>query len=386
MHPAPQPPPPPQRVELKIPFTTVLSLAASVGLLVSLWLLRPFLAVLVMSLLCAVTLHPLLQALQRRGLSRGVSVVALGTGLVGSIVGFWALILPPLTRQVSTFTSHLHEVRQGLETRSGSGFAHTVLEQALAFPRSPEAHELFKHKWTWGLAVVDGVSGLVLLLILTLYLLVDGKRLYAWLLSYVPRKFRERVAATVPEVASVVRAYVRGQVITSVVCGLYAWGGLTLLHVPAALPLAVIAGLFDVLPVLGFVLAVVPAALLALTVSPATALGTVGLYVLYHALENYLLVPRIYGKQLRLSTVTVLVSIIVGGTLGGVVGAILVLPFVAAYPIIERMWLGNFIGEEALQDHTALDSPHDHLAEHAAEKIIEGQRPPGSENPDAPRH
>ena len=71
---------------------------------------------------------------------------------------------------------------------------------------------------------------------------------------------------------------------------------LTVLHVPSVLLLATLAGVFDILPVLGFFLAVIPAMLFALTVSPITALLVLGIYIVYHAIENYLVVPMIYGK------------------------------------------------------------------------------------------
>lgn len=85
----------------------------------------------------------------------------------------------------------------------------------------------------------------------------------------------------------------------------------------------------------------VPAVLLAMTVSPVAAGAILVLYVLYHVLENYVLIPRIYGRRLRLSGLAVLVTLIIGGSLYGILGAVLVLPIVAAYPIVERIWLSS---------------------------------------------
>ena len=79
-----------------------------------------------------------------------------------------------------------------------------------------------------------------------------------------------------------------------------------LLHVPAALPLAVIAFMADLLPVVGTIAMTVPAVLLALTVGPVKALLVLAGYMLYHFVESYFIVPRVYGKQMRLSTLTVL--------------------------------------------------------------------------------
>jgi predicted PurR-regulated permease PerM len=299
-------------------------------------------------------------------------VLSAGILLAGTFGLFWALVIPTFAEQATVFVDRLHEFEHRTEV-STTGLAHRAVTEVFAWPQSPQARDVLRQSWTWGRAIVDGASGLGLLFILTLYLLLDGKRLYAWLLSYVPRRLRSRVADTVPEVSAVVRAYVRGQVITSVVCGLYAWGTLSFLRVPAAVPLAVLAAVLDVLPVLGFLCSVVPAALFALTVSPAAALGVLALYVAYHLFENYMLAPRVYGRQLRLSALTVLLSILVGGELGGVLGAVLILPIVAAYPIVERRWLRDYLAPETLQDHETLDRPEEEGTARAADRVITGR-------------
>jgi predicted PurR-regulated permease PerM len=154
--------------------------------------------------------------------------------------------------------------------------------------------------------------------------------------------------------SGVVLAYMRGQVITCFLCGGWAFLVLILTHVPAALPLAVIAFLADLLPVVGTIAMTVPAVLLALTRGPVVALLVFAGYMLYHFVESYFIVPRVYGKQMRLSTLTVLLAIMIGGSLQGVAGAILILPFVAAYPIVERLWLREKLPEDTVERHEEL--------------------------------
>ena len=120
------------------------------------------------------------------------------------------------------------------------------------------------------------------------------------------------------------------------------------------MPLAILAGLCDVIPVIGIIIATLPAVLLAVTVSPATAAVVFALYLGYHVVESYVIVPRIYGQRLRLSTLAVLLALLAGTTLQGLIGAVLVLPLVAAYPIIERIWLASYLGPRSIKDHSAL--------------------------------
>jgi predicted PurR-regulated permease PerM len=228
-----------------------------------------------------------------------------------------------------------------------------------------------------------------IVLVTTLYLLLDGIRLYAWLLAYVPRKHREKMAETIPEVSRVVQSYVRGQFVTSGLFAVFTAIVLTLLEVPAVFPLSVLAAVCDVIPVIGIILATAPAALLALTVSPVASFGVVVSYTVYHIFETYFIVPRVYGNTLRLSTLAVLLALIVGGTLQGILGAVIVLPLVAAYPIIERIWLKSYLAPEVLHDHRALARAAETGRDTAIDAVLHGEKhpdePPGSlRHPDNP--
>jgi len=95
--------------------------------------------------------------------------------------------------------------------------------------------------------------------------------------------------------------------------------------------------------------------LVALTISPGTAVAVVGLYVLCHVIENYTIAPKVYGQRLKLSGVAVLLGLAIGAALGGIIGALLALPVVAAYPIIERIWLRESLGKSVLAEHARLE-------------------------------
>ena len=107
------------------------------------------------------------------------------------------------------------------------------------------------------------------------------------------------------------------------------------------------------------------------------AAGVLGLYVLYHVIETYVLVPRIYGRRLQLSTLAVLLALVVGGTLQGILGAILILPLVAAYPIIERIWLHDYLSSEVIKDHAALERAVESGSDAAVEAVLKGQKHAG---------
>ncbi len=251
-----------------------------------------------------------------------------------------------------------------------------MMGEVFDLPSSPEVADSLKRPLAWGQMILESSLAAALVLILTLYLLLDGKRTYAWLLAYVPRRHRQKMAQTVPAVSEVVMGYVQGQFVTSLLAGAFAFGVLTILGVPSALPLAVLAAICDVLPILGVFLSTVPAAIFALTVSPFAAAAVLVLYLLYHALENSVIIPRVYGKRLRLSPLVVLIALMVGGSLYGVLGAVLILPLFAAYPAIERIWLHDYLSDEVVADHAELEEAAESGKERVVEAVLQGKRHP----------
>ncbi|HXH29715.1 MAG TPA: AI-2E family transporter, partial [Bacteriovoracaceae bacterium] len=128
----------------------------------------------------------------------------------------------------------------------------------------------------------------------------------------------------------------------------------TLLDVPSALTLAVLAAVFDILPGIGFILNATTAGFLALVVSPETAITMVLILFAYMMLETYVLIPYIYGSRMKLSPLVVLISILFGGTVAGVPGMIAILPFIAAYAPVERRWLRSEQLEETVGIHNEI--------------------------------
>jgi predicted PurR-regulated permease PerM len=104
----------------------------------------------------------------------------------------------------------------------------------------------------------------------------------------------------------------------------------------------------------------VPAVLLGLTVSIWTAVGVVIYHACYNVVENYYITPKVYGHELRLSSLAVITAFAVGAELGGVIGALVSLPIAAMYPAIERIWLGDRIGPATVKAHQRIEKSAEH--------------------------
>jgi predicted PurR-regulated permease PerM len=213
---------------------------------------------------------------------------------------------------------------------------------------------------TLGRAAASGVLSIAVALVLTVYLLLDGRRTYEWIVAFAPRGRRLRVQRTAEATRRAIVAYVRGNVATSVLTTIATFAVLWALGVPAPLLLSVLAGVFDFVPVVGILVSLVPAAVLAATVSPAVLVAVIAFYLLYNAVENYYIAPKVYGHELRLSDLAVIGAFAVGAELGGVVGALVALPLAAVYPVVEQEWLVDRLGRDVVDDHRRIEQTKEH--------------------------
>ena len=176
---------------------------------------------------------------------------------------------------------------------------------------------------------------------LIFYLLVDGKSLYRIVALSIAKKNRDRVEKIFSELGHINGRYIRGNLLISLICTVVIFTGLMLLHVPYALPLAIFAGVFDLLPLVGSTIGAVPAVILGFTVSPLIGFLTIALFAAYQMVENDALAPSIYNKVLNLLPFLSFIAVIIGSIIFGVAGAFLALPIAAGIPTIIKYFEEN---------------------------------------------
>jgi len=345
---------PKQPFELRVPFATLLKIALAillVAIVVKLW---PLIVGIVIAVLLAVMFDPLVGWLARHRVRRGVGILLVALVLFGSLAFLLFVVVPSTMTEVRDVIKQLPR----LTDRIAASYPQVAtLLQSTNKQQPPPPQQLrtfLMHGVVAGKFALEGLTAVIFVFVVAIYLLVEGREAYAWLVALVEPRNRDRVDRTAREMSGVVLAYMRGQAITCFLCGGWAYTVLLLCRVPGALPLAVIAFFADLVPVVGTIAMILPAVLLALLQGPLRALIVLGGYLLYHFIESYFIIPRVYGDQLRLSTLTVLLAVAVGGTLEGALGAVLILPFVAAYPIVERIWLRDRLPRDTVAKHEAL--------------------------------
>ncbi len=346
------------RNDSTVTFSNLLKIAVFAGGVYAILILREAIWLLLLAGLVAIALDPALRKMER-GIPRWAAIGLLTFAVGATVVAIGYFIVPPVVDQMARIAEHLpSRLARATEHLPESSYIRTATTYILESPRlklgnfdvwAPRLFEAGKLAFT-------ALAGLLFVFVFTVYFLIDGPRAWLWFTSFFKPATRRRLQKTSEEIVPVVSAYITGQIITSVLSFLFVFLLLRVLHVPAALTLGVVAGIFDVLPIVGFFLSIIPSIIFALTVSLESALIVGFAYGIYHLFESYVLVPLVYGKRMRLSGVSVLLALIVGNAFGGIVGAIVILPVVASYPIIEKIWLKKKLGTEVVSKHEALQS------------------------------
>ncbi len=341
----------PDRVEVRIPFITLLKVALAFLLCVCVIQLWPVILMIIVAILLAVMLDPIVVFLERHRIRRGLGVAIIAVVLLALLALFFAVMVPAMSRQLLELSKVLPQLEKSIAGR----FPVTAPYLAtLHGGPPPELKVWLTRGLVAGKFAIEFVTAMIFVLFLALYLLIEGRTAFEWLIDLAPKNKRPRLRQTGVEMSGVILAYMRGQAITCFICAGWAYLVLRMLGIPAALPLAAIAFVADLLPVVGTIAMTVPAVMLAVTAGPVKALLVFAGYMLYHFVESYFIIPKVYGSQMRLSTLTVLLAIMAGGTLQGAAGAILILPFVAAYPIVERLWLRGSLPADTVARHEEL--------------------------------
>ena len=323
--------------------------------LVALWLyLWQWLLLLLVAIYLAVALDPAVTWLAARRIRRGAAAPLLVATIAAVVIGFGYFAGASLVEQGRLLGGRVQELQDTIVERVPAPLLDVL-------PSIGEASSRFgAYFLTLGRAAASGVLSVAVALVLTVYLLLDGRRTYEWIVAFAPRARRPRVQRTAEAARRAIVAYVRGNVATSVLTSLVTFVVLWALGVPAALLLSLLAGIFDFVPVLGILLSLVPTALLAATVSPAVLVAVIVFYLLYNAVENYYIAPKVYGHELRLSDLAVIGAFALGAELGGVVGALVALPLAAVYPVVEQEWLADRLGRDVVEDHRRIEQTEEH--------------------------
>jgi predicted PurR-regulated permease PerM len=300
---------------------------------------REVLVLIVVAAFLTVGLEPAVAYLMRRGMRRTLATAIVLLTLLALLCGFVAALVQPIAAQA---TDLVHQFPAYLERLQSN---HVIASLDKRYHVIDQVRRRTQEGPTLGLQAIGGVLGVgkavlsavfsvLTVTILMAYFLANFHDIKRESLRLVPRSRRPRVGLIMDEVLRRIGGYVLGNLATSLIAGVVAFAVLEILRVPYALALALLVAIFDLVPLVGATIAALVCTLVAFFVSLPVGIITGVFFMAYQQFENYILVPRVMKRTVDVSPLASIVAALVGGTLLGVVGALLAIPAAAAISLV----------------------------------------------------
>ncbi|MCW2572319.1 MAG: family transporter [Frankiales bacterium] len=328
-----------RRSPFRLGFTAALGVALAYGLVNALIAVRSVLILILISAFLAIGLNPAVEAFERRGMRRSVSVAIVLVGVLLFFVGFGFAVVPPIIDQGTQFAHKAPDyVRQlqGNKTVASLDAKYHFLARLRSYVDKPEqlGGTLFGGVLGAGKVVLSAFFSAITVLTLTLYMMANLPDMKAAAYRMVPRSRRARVGLLADEILDRIGGYVAGNLLISLIAGALTYVVLLILDVPYALALGLLVAVTDLIPVVGATLGAIVVTVVGLFVSLKTGLIAAAYYAAYQQFENYVLYPRIMKRSVDVSPVVTVIAVLIGGSLMGVLGALLAIPVAAAVQLV----------------------------------------------------
>jgi predicted PurR-regulated permease PerM len=330
-------------VNINLTVRTLLAVAAIVALSWAVVSIREVMLTLFLSLFIALVLEPVVRLMQRKlPMGRGACATTLVLGLIVVGAVFTLLLLAPLAKSFADFVDELPSIVNDITTNSNLG---QWINEHSSAPETAEANvkEIAQAIGNAAGGILDViVSGfslvlsLVTAIFLTLFLMIDLPRLIGAVDTMLDPRGSTRWNRMAERIITAVSRTMLGNIAISVICGTIYGVSAWLLGTPFPVVMGVIAGLLDLVPMVGATVAGTILVLATLTQGLTPALIMLGIVLVYQQFENYVLQPTILGKAADVSGFFVIVSVMIFGALLGVVGAIIAVPIIASIQIVVK--------------------------------------------------
>jgi predicted PurR-regulated permease PerM len=329
---------------------TIVMLVLTVALVWALFLVRHVLLLIYVSTLLAIGFSPLIRFIERQKvlgvgswrLPHWLAILSVYVVILSTATGIGFAVFPPLVHQAQELWTRLPDM---FGRAQHFLVDHHVLNTHVSFAeivqQAPGSSDAFGTILVgfWGL--LGGVFGVVTILILTFYLLIESEALFRAVLQLFPTRRQAQVRAVSREITVKVSSWLSAQFVLAAFIGLTTVIGLGVMGIPYFYVLALIAAVGELIPIVGPILAAIPGIAVALTMSWKMGAGVAVYYLIQQQFESNILVPKLMERQVGLSAAAVIVALLVGGSLLGILGAILSVPTAAVLQVVFQEVFGK---------------------------------------------
>ena len=328
-----------RRSPFYIGLTASAGVAVTYGIVRVLGSLSSVLILIGVAFFLAIGLEPAASWFVNRGLRRWLATTLVFVVFLAAMGGFVAAAIPPLVQQAEDLVHQVpNYLQQAQDHSSAIGRLNDRfhLQQRITDAVKGSGGSALNEVVSAGTAVFGALADSLIVIVLTVYFLVDMPRIRTTMYRLVPGTRRPRAILIGDEVFAKVGAYVLGNVLISVITGVATFIWLIAFGVPYPLLLAIFVAVLDLVPIVGSTIAGVVSAAVALTVSLPVCIATVAFFIVFRLLEDYLLMPRIIGRAVKVPGLITVVAVLIGGALLGIVGALVAIPIAAALQLLTQ--------------------------------------------------
>lgn len=297
--------------------------------LLFLWILyqiRQVLIALFVSVILMAALNPAVDRLTKFKIPRFLAILLLYILIIGVFVLSIAGVVPPLVDQTSTLISRLPEYSQNLGL--------PIIDQKIIADQISQLGSIPANIVKLSISIFSNLFVVLAILVITFYLLMERRNLNKYLTVLFGGDSEKKAEKFINEMEKKLGGWVRAQLILMVIIGLFSYIGLRLLGIEFALPLAILAGVFEIIPNIGPIASAIPAFFAGFIISPLMGLAVIALYFLIQQLENTVIVPKIMEKEVGVNPIITILSLTIGFKLAGITGAVLAIPVVLLVRIV----------------------------------------------------
>ncbi len=313
---------------------TPLSVFKAVLVLIGFWLvyfLRDIIMAVFVSVVIASAVEPPTRFLCRRRIPRVIAVLGIYLLVFALVIGLFPVFVFPIIQELVLIVANLPEKIGSISSIVGSPDSFLSILDGIPFDQiySNVQHSfssLSRGFFETASYFFGGFFSFVLILTVSFYLAVQKDGVGDFLKVVTPLRFETYILDLWGRARTKIGLWIQGQMLLGVLVGVIVYLGLSILGVPYALVLSILAAVFELIPVFGPILSAIPAILLGFSVSPTVGLMTFGLYVIIQQFENNLLYPLVVKKIVGVPSLVVILALIVGAKLAGFIGILLSVP------------------------------------------------------------
>lgn len=321
------------------------------------------LAQLLLMIFGAVVLAVILRAIAgvylKTGIAEGIAVGLAVISLLGIVAGLGYVFGDLVARQFSSLVGRIPEAIDATQSQLDSWGIEYDIRQA-ARDIGSQLSGMTTRAGRFAASAGGVIANVILLLAGAVFFAAQPAVYRDGLLRLVPKHKEPLMRDALDDSGRALGLWLQAQILSSLAVFVLTYTGLSILGVPSAAALAIIAGLLDFIPFIGPVIAGLPAILVAFSVSPITALWTVALYLLIQQIQGNILQPLIQKRSVDLSPAVLLFAVVAAGTMFGIVGVILSAPLtVVGYVLVQRLYIEQALGKAPKRPGSGPDPHHD---------------------------